>query len=70
MIHQYELKFSVMYEGKVTNIQSTIIPARSLEEANEKLKSEVRRRLGTYHVKIDTASLCSSEESRYIIELK
>ncbi|MCS6595290.1 hypothetical protein [Bacillus cereus] len=70
MIHQYEIEFSVMYDGKITNLQSTIIPARSLEEANEKLKSEVRRRLGTFRVKIDTASLCSSEDSRYTIEQK
>lgn len=70
MIHRYEIEFSVMYGGKVTNLQSTIIPARSLEEANEKLQSEVKRRLGTCRVKIDTASLCSSEDSRYIIEPK
>lgn len=71
MIHRYEIEFSVMYGGKITNLQSTIIPASSLEEANEKLQSEVRRRLGTCRVKIDTTtSLCSSEDSRYIIEPK
>lgn len=70
MIHRYEIEFSVMYGGKVSNLQSTIIPASSLEEANEKLQSEVRRRLGTCRVKIDTASVCSSEDSRYIIEPK
>jgi hypothetical protein len=70
MIHRYELEFSVMYGGKVTNLQFTIIPASSLEEANEKLQSEVRRRLGTCRVKIDNASVCSSEDSRYIIEPK
>ncbi|PGA88454.1 hypothetical protein COL93_29210 [Bacillus toyonensis] len=48
LIHQYELNFSVMYSGKVTDSQSTIIPAQSLEEANEKLQSEVKRRLGKW----------------------
>ncbi|MCZ6943716.1 hypothetical protein EJ131_25035 [Bacillus mycoides] len=70
MIHRYEIEFSVMYGGKVTNLQSTIIPALSLEEAHAKLQSEVKRRLGTCCVKIDTASLCNSEDSRYIIETK
>ncbi|MBW3496719.1 hypothetical protein [Bacillus sp. FDAARGOS_1420] len=70
MIHRYEIEFSVMYGGKITDLQSTIIPARSLEEANEKLQSEVKRRLGACRVKIDTASLYSSEDSRYVIELK
>jgi len=70
MIHRYEIEFSVMYGGKITDLQSTIIPARSLEEANEKLQLEVKRRLGTCRVKIDTASLYSSEDSRYRIELK
>ncbi len=70
MIHRYEIEFSVMYGGKITNLQSIIIPASSLEEANEKLQSEIRRRLGTCRVKIATASLYSSEDSRYTIELK
>lgn len=70
MIHQYEIEFLVMYGGKVTNLQSTIIPASSLEEANKKLQSEIRRRLGTCRVKIDTTSVCSSEDIRYIIEPK
>lgn len=70
MIHRYEIEFSVLYGGKVTSLQSTIIPASSLEEANEKLQSEVRRRLGTCRVKINTTSLYSSEDSRYIIEPK
>ncbi|MFB5561428.1 hypothetical protein [Bacillus cereus] len=67
MIHQYELNFSVMYSGKVTGSQSTIIPARSLEEANEKLQSEVKRRLGKCRVKINHTSLLISEDSRYTI---
>ena len=70
MIHQYELNFSVMYSGKVTDSQSTIIPASSLEEANKKLQSEVNRRLGKCSIKVNTASLCVSEDSRYILEQK
>ncbi|HFK1495039.1 TPA: hypothetical protein ACGXKS_005675 [Bacillus cereus] len=68
MIHQYEFKFSVMYSGKVTDSQSTIIPACSLEEANEKLQSEVKRRLGKCSIKVNKASLCVSGDSRYVIE--
>lgn len=67
MIHQYELSFSVMYSGKVTDSQSTIIPASSLEEANEKLQSEVKRRLGKCSIKVNAASLCVSENRRYTI---
>ncbi|WP_305927771.1 hypothetical protein [Bacillus mycoides] len=59
-----------MYGGKLTNLQSTIIPALSLEEANKKLQSEVKRRLGTCTIKINTASLCVSEDSRYRISSK
>lgn len=59
-----------MYSGKVTDSQSTIIPACSLEEANEKLQSEVKRRLGKCRIKVNTASLCVSEDSRYVIEQK
>ncbi len=70
LIHQYELNFSVMYSGKVTDSQSTIIPASSLEEANEKLQSEVKRRLGKCSIKVNAASLCVSEDSRYTIEQK
>lgn len=70
LIHQYELNFSVMYSGKVTDSQSTIIPASSLEEANEKLQSEVKRRLGKCRIKVNAASLCVSEDSRYAIEKK
>lgn len=68
LIHQYELNFSVMYSGKVTDSQSTIIPASSLEEANEKLQSEVKRRLGKCSIKVNTASLCVSEDSQYAIK--
>ncbi len=67
LIHQYELNFSVMYSGKVTDSQSTIIPASSLEEANKKLESEVKRRLGKCRIKVNTASLYVSEDSRYKI---
>ncbi|MBG9584340.1 hypothetical protein ABE42_35300 [Bacillus thuringiensis] len=67
MIHQYELNFSVMYSDKVTDSQSTIIPASSLEEANKKLESEVKRRLGKCRIKVNTVSLYVSEDSRYKI---
>ncbi|MBO1582549.1 hypothetical protein [Bacillus sp. XF8] len=67
MIHRYEIDFSVVYGGKERGLQSAIIPASSLEEANEKLKSEVKRRLGKCHVRINTANLCVSEDSRYTI---
>ncbi|CUB59467.1 hypothetical protein BN2127_JRS10_04980 [Bacillus subtilis] len=67
MIHQYELNFSVMYSGKATDSQSTIIPASSLEEANKKLESKVKRRLGKCRIKVNTANLCVSEDSRYKI---
>ncbi|HHT7228593.1 TPA: hypothetical protein ACTZ5W_006009 [Bacillus cereus] len=69
MIHRYELNFSVMYySGKVTDSQSKIIPASSLKEAHEKLQSEVKRRLGKCIIKVNAASLCVSEDSRYAIE--
>ncbi|NWK72264.1 hypothetical protein HWX41_25220 [Bacillus paramycoides] len=68
MIHQYELNFSVMYSGKVTDSQSTVIPARSLEEVNEKLQLEVKRRLGKCSIEINSKSLYVSEDSRYTIE--
>jgi len=56
-----------MYSGKVTDSQSTIIPAQSLEEASEKLQSEVKRRLGKCSIKVNSASLCISEEVRYTV---
>jgi hypothetical protein len=62
MIHRYEIDFSVMYDGKVTDLQSAIIPAHSLEEVNKKLQSEVKRRLGKCRVKIDHTSLLVSED--------
>jgi hypothetical protein len=40
-----------MYDGKITDLQSAIVPAPSLEEANKKLQSEVKRRLGKCCVK-------------------
>ena len=56
-----------MYSSKVTDLQSAIIPARSLEEAKEKLKSEVKRRVGKCTVTINTASLYVSEEIQYTV---
>lgn len=67
LIHQYELNFSVMYSGKVTDSQSTIIPAKSLEEASKKLHSEVKRRLGKCSIKMNSASLFVSEEVQYTV---
>lgn len=57
-----------MYSGKVSSSQSTVIPASSLEEANEKLLSEVKRRLGDCSIEINSKSLYVSENSRYTIE--
>ncbi|MDR4986801.1 hypothetical protein CN491_26330 [Bacillus cereus] len=67
MIHRYESDFPLMYDGKVTDLQSAIIPAHSLEEANKKLQSEVKQRLAKCVVKIDHTSLLVSEDSRYAI---
>ncbi|MGN7198316.1 hypothetical protein ACTHS9_30630 [Bacillus mycoides] len=67
MIHRYEIDFSVMYSDKVTALQSATIPACSLEEANEKLKTEVKRRLGDCDILIDSTSLCVSHDGRYAI---
>ncbi|PEU69910.1 hypothetical protein COL26_32470 [Bacillus thuringiensis] len=57
----------MMYNGKVAALQSAIIPASSAEEAKKKLQSEVKRRIGNCHIKIDTTSLLVSDKSRYII---
>ncbi|MGX5389925.1 hypothetical protein [Bacillus thuringiensis] len=60
MMHQYKFNFSVMYSGKVTDSQS-------LEEASEKLQSEVKRRLGKCSIKVNSASLFVSEEVQYTV---
>ncbi|MDZ4406752.1 hypothetical protein ORM92_23200 [Bacillus cereus] len=44
MIHQYESDFSVIYVGKVTDLQLAIIPAHPLEEASKKLQLDKVRR--------------------------
>lgn len=67
LMHQYKFNFSVMYSGKVTDSQSTIIPAQSLEEASEKLKLEVKRRLGKCNIKVNSASLFVSDEVQYTV---
>ncbi|PGC53783.1 hypothetical protein [Bacillus pseudomycoides] len=67
MIHRYEIDFSVMYGGKVTDLQSAIIPAHSLEEANKKLQSEVKRRFREGDIVICSTSLLVSESVRYDI---
>ncbi|WP_044783772.1 hypothetical protein [Bacillus thuringiensis] len=59
MIHRYEIGFSVMYDSKVTDLQSAIILAHSLKEA--------KSRLGKCRVKINHTSLLVSEDSRYTI---
>ncbi|MED2990333.1 hypothetical protein P4357_24615 [Bacillus thuringiensis] len=61
------MNFSVMYSGKVTDSQSTIIPAQSLEEASKKLHSEVKRGLGKCSIKMNSASLFVSEEVQYTV---
>ncbi|OLR26508.1 hypothetical protein [Bacillus cereus] len=68
MVHRYEFEFSVMYNDKITDAQSTIISASSLEEAYKKLELEVKRRLGNCQLKVDTTSLLVSENDRYTIE--
>ena len=70
LMHQYELSFSVMYNGKVRDSQSTIIPASSLEEANKKLQSKIKRRLGECIIEINSKSLYVSVDSRYTILLQ
>ena len=57
-----------MYSGKITDSQSTIIPASSLEEVKEKLQLEAKRRLGKCNIKGHVARLCVSEDSRYTLE--
>ncbi|TKA00317.1 hypothetical protein FA950_27835 [Bacillus thuringiensis] len=68
MVYQYEFEFSVMYNGKITYSQSTIIPASSLEEANKKLQSEVNRRIGKCSIKVKVARLYVSKTIRYTLE--
>ncbi|MED3202248.1 hypothetical protein [Bacillus toyonensis] len=65
MIHRYEIIFSVMYRDKVTASQSVIIPASSLEDANEKLKTEIIRRLGLCEILICSTNLYVTEAERY-----
>ncbi len=42
LMHQYKFNFSVIYSGKVADLQFTIISSQFLEEASEKLQSEVK----------------------------
>ncbi|PEP47799.1 hypothetical protein [Bacillus pseudomycoides] len=65
MIYQYEIDFSVQYCNKVTGSHSTIISACSLEDAKEKLKEEVKRRMGNCEISICSASLQVSEDEKY-----
>ncbi|MED1406052.1 hypothetical protein P4U07_25270 [Bacillus mycoides] len=65
MIHRYEISFSAMYNDKLTDLQSVIIPASSLEDANEKLKTEIKRRLGHCKILISSTHLYVEENERY-----
>ncbi|MFD0769516.1 hypothetical protein ACFQZ1_11850 [Bacillus sp. CGMCC 1.60114] len=67
MIYQYEIDFSVMYSDKVTTVQSATVPAQSLEFAKEKLKTEIKRRIGNCEVLICSANLQVSEDEKYSI---
>ena len=67
MIYQYEIDFSVMYSDKITDVQSTKVPAHSLEIAKEKLMTEVKRRMGNCEVLICSASLQVPEDKKYSI---
>ncbi|PHG57635.1 hypothetical protein [Bacillus toyonensis] len=67
MIHRYEIEFSTIYNGKITDLQSVIIPAYSLEEAEKKLQLEVQRRLGDCCTKINRTSLFVSKDIQYTI---
>lgn len=65
MIYQYEIDFSVKYHEKITDSQSAIIPAYSLEDAKGKLTAEVKRRLGDCEILMHSASLHVSEHAEY-----
>lgn len=65
MIYQYEIDFSVQYCDKTTDSHSTIISAGSLEDAKQKLKNEVARRMGNCEILICSASLQVSEDEKY-----
>ncbi|PEM42366.1 hypothetical protein COF80_32200 [Bacillus toyonensis] len=67
MIHRYEIIFSLMYNDKVTDLQSVTIPAGSLEYATEKLNKEIQRRFGYCEVLIYSTSLYVAENERYSI---
>ncbi|MGF9815380.1 hypothetical protein [Bacillus toyonensis] len=67
MIHRYEIIFSIMYSDKATALQSVIIPARSLEDATEKLNKEIQRRFGYCEVLICSTNLYVAENERYSI---
>ncbi|OTW93147.1 hypothetical protein BK702_04875 [Bacillus thuringiensis serovar cameroun] len=67
MIHRYEIIFSVMYNDKITGLQSVIIPAYSLEDAIKKLHAEIKRRLGHCKVLICSTNVHVTEQVHYDI---
>lgn len=56
-----------MYNDRVTTVQSATVPAQSLEFAKEKLKTEIKRRIGNCEISIRSASLQVSEDEKYSI---
>ncbi|MEW9576685.1 hypothetical protein U9K47_15200 [Bacillus toyonensis] len=69
MIHRYEIIFSVMYNDKVTEVQSVIIAASSKEYAKEKLTIETKRRMGSCEVLICSINVYVAENERYEITI-
>ncbi|QWI47279.1 hypothetical protein [Bacillus mycoides] len=65
MNNQYEIAFSVRYAENRTDVQVVILPASSPEEANEKLKKEVKRRLGCCDMAIHFTHVYLSGERKY-----
>ena len=56
-----------MYNDRVTTVQSATVPAQSLEFAKEKLKTEIKRRIGNCEISICSARLQVSEDEKYSI---
>ncbi|KEK21172.1 hypothetical protein [Bacillus gaemokensis] len=69
MIHRYEIDFSVMYSNKETALQSATIPAHFLKDANEKLKTEVKRRFGDCKIVVTSTKLCVSYDGQCSITI-
>ncbi|QWH75352.1 hypothetical protein EXW59_04735 (plasmid) [Bacillus mycoides] len=67
MNNQYEIAFSVRYAENRTDVQVVILPASSPEEAHEKLKKEVKRRLGCCDMTVHFTHAYLSGEKKYEI---